>query len=149
MPLNDLTSLTVAPPNRPHWSTQCGEHNTLAGLPALAADIRKHLDDTDLTGPAAMRQVLCVAEEAGEFAGAYRRYAGAARRQGSYQEMADEAADVAITIFVACEYLGIDLAQAIRDKTEKIYSRGWQEGPRFNGLDPRADLRSYDKDTHS
>ncbi len=113
--------------NQPHWSTQRGEHNTLAGLPALAAEIRGHLDATTLRGPADLRQIMCVAEEAGELVGAFRRHAGMARRSGTYADLMDEFADVVITTFVAAAYVGVDLTDAIRIKTEKIMTRGWQD----------------------
>lgn len=73
------------------------------------------------------RQVLCVVEEAGEFAAAWRRYSGNARRGGTFEEMAAELADVMITVFVAAEMLKIDLDYEIRTKLRTIYMRGWRE----------------------
>ena len=45
--------------------------------------------------------MLCVVEEAGEFAGTVRRYMGLARRDGNKQDMQDELADVIISAFIA------------------------------------------------
>jgi NTP pyrophosphatase (non-canonical NTP hydrolase) len=72
-------------------------------------------------------QALCVAEEAGELVGAYRRWAGKARRNGSSQEIKDEIADVLIAAAVFAERLGIDIDKAVRDKLDVIRSRGWKE----------------------
>jgi NTP pyrophosphatase (non-canonical NTP hydrolase) len=75
-----------------------------------------------------MTQVLATGEEAGEFLGAYRRWIGAARRVGTFEEMAEEVADVVIAAHVACHYLGIDIEEAVARKAEKIFSRWWKEG---------------------
>jgi NTP pyrophosphatase (non-canonical NTP hydrolase) len=72
-------------------------------------------------------QALCVAEEAGEMVGAYRRWAGKARRLGTFDELRDEVADVLIVTAVFAHLAGIDIDQAIADKAVKIYSRGWKE----------------------
>jgi NTP pyrophosphatase (non-canonical NTP hydrolase) len=74
-------------------------------------------------------QALCIAEEAGELVGAYRRWAGKARRTGSRQEVEDEVADVLIVTAVFAERAGIDLHAAIARKLAVIYSRGWQQPP--------------------
>jgi len=76
---------------------------------------------------AANRQVLAVAEECGEFVGAYRRWSGQARRTGTAEELRAELADVVITAFVAAEELGIDLDQAITEKAGVVLTRGWRE----------------------
>lgn len=78
--------------------------------------------DQDLT-----RQVLALAEEAGEFVGAYRRWQGLARRTGTRQEMLDELADVIITALVTCERLGEDISDVLSHKLEKIFTRGWRD----------------------
>lgn len=70
------------------------------------------------------RAVLCVAEEAGEFVGAYRRWSGQARRGGTKEEMEGELADVLVTCFTAAESLGIDLPKALVEKAGVIMSRG-------------------------
>lgn len=99
-------------------------------LTDLARDLAEKLDaNHGFNGhDPAMTQVLATGEEAGEFIGAYRRWIGAARRVGTFEEMAAEAADVAIVIHVACHYLGIDIEDAVARKAEKIFSRGWKDG---------------------
>jgi NTP pyrophosphatase (non-canonical NTP hydrolase) len=72
-------------------------------------------------------QALCVAEETGELIGAYRRYTGKARRNGTLEEISDEIADVLITTAGLAEVMNIDLDQAVEAKLKVIYSRGWQE----------------------
>lgn len=73
------------------------------------------------------RQALALAEEVGEFVGAWRRYTGQARRTDTYDHVREELADVVITAYVlAAEHL-LDLDDAIERKLEKIYSRGWRE----------------------
>jgi NTP pyrophosphatase (non-canonical NTP hydrolase) len=97
-------------------------------LAGQAADIVNHLRDNgfDAAG-AANRQVLCLAEEVGEFVGAYRRWTGQARRQGTAREVRWELADVVITAYVTAHELGIDLDRAIADKLGEIHARGWRE----------------------
>ena len=58
---------------------------------------------------AVQRQVLALAEEAGEFVGAYRRFAGMARRSGTAHDVRAELADVVITTYVAAVELGIEV----------------------------------------
>ena len=72
-------------------------------------------------------QALCVAEEAGEMVGAYRRYTGRARRLGTRKELEHEIADVLITTAVFADIMGIDIDQALGDKLNIIYARGWKE----------------------
>ena len=72
-------------------------------------------------------QALCVAEEAGELVGAYRRWAGKARRTGTRRDLEDEIADVLIVTACFAERAGIDLNEAIARKLTAIYSRGWRE----------------------
>jgi NTP pyrophosphatase (non-canonical NTP hydrolase) len=73
------------------------------------------------------RQVLNLAEEAGEFVGAYRRWTGQARRTGTAAAMHEELADVIITAFVTAHELGVDIDQVIAIKLHKIHTRGWRE----------------------
>jgi NTP pyrophosphatase (non-canonical NTP hydrolase) len=88
-------------------------------VPATPAEfaplVVKHLHEH--FGPAALdvMAVTDVAEEAGEFVGAWRRLAGLARRNGSPEELAAEAADVLLSIYIAAEVLEIDLEQAWRE----------------------------------
>ncbi|MBP2341073.1 NTP pyrophosphatase (non-canonical NTP hydrolase) [Saccharothrix coeruleofusca] len=104
----------------PAWS--------LADLPDTAASIvtnlRAHGFDAE---HGQMRQVLNLAEEVGEFVGAYRRWAGHARRTGTAEEMHAELADVVITAFVTAQELGVDLEALIGQKLAVVFSRGWRE----------------------
>jgi NTP pyrophosphatase (non-canonical NTP hydrolase) len=101
-------------------------------------------DGIDLTGNAAViseclrrngfdpeqavaRQVLNLAEEVGEFVGAYRRWTGQARRSGTAEDMWAELADVVITAFVTAHELEIDLHAVITAKLHTIHTRGWRE----------------------
>ncbi len=100
---------------------------TFEELMRVAADLSKHLREAGFTDRVELQQVLAVAEEAGEFVGAFRRWVGMARRGGTFEEMSDEAADVIITMFLTAYELHIDLTAAISRKLEKIYARGWRE----------------------
>ena len=91
----------------------------------LAARLREH------SGPATLpvQQVLAVAGEAGEFTAACRRWAGLARRPGTWDNVTAELADVVITAYVTAAVPGIDLDAAWRAKTEAVFTRGWREPP--------------------
>ena len=91
----------------------------------LAARLREHFDPDMLP----VQQVLALAEEAGEFTAAYRRWAGLARRSGPWHDVEAELADVVITAYVTAHVLGIDLDTAARAKTEVVFTRGWREPP--------------------
>lgn len=71
-------------------------------------------------------QVMCVAEEAGELVKAYRRYARKARRIGTLADVKDEIADVLIVTSILAYMLNVDLNQAVNDKLDVIWSRGWK-----------------------
>ena len=81
-------------------------------------------------------QALCVAEEAGELVGAYRRWAGKARRTGTRRDLEDEVADMLIVTACFAERAGIDLNAAITAKLTVIYSRGWREEDTAAGPGP-------------
>ncbi|MFC0435706.1 MazG nucleotide pyrophosphohydrolase domain-containing protein [Kutzneria buriramensis] len=96
-------------------------------LRELARVIASHLHANGFPAEGgANRQVLALAEECGEFVGAYRRWSGQARRSGTAEEMHAELADVVITAFVAAEELGIDLDKVITDKAGVVLTRGWR-----------------------
>jgi NTP pyrophosphatase (non-canonical NTP hydrolase) len=96
-------------------------------LTCSAARIAHAIDQHFPPEEAAHRQVIALAEEAGEFAGAYRRYRGMARRSGTIEEMASELADVVITAFVTAVVLNIDLDGHIERKLQIIVTRGWRD----------------------
>lgn len=94
-----------------------------------AREIVKHLRANNFakeTSPD--RQALALAEEVGEFVGAYRRWSGQARRTGTEQEVRAELADVVITAFVTAEEQGWDLDADIAAKLDIILTRGWGNG---------------------
>jgi NTP pyrophosphatase (non-canonical NTP hydrolase) len=95
----------------------------------LEAELRAHRRPAITDANALDVQALCVAEEAGELVGAYRRWAGKARRTGTRRELEDEVADVLIVTAVFAERAGINLSQAISRKLAVIYSRGWRQPP--------------------
>ena len=81
-------------------------------------------------------QALCVAEEAGELVGAYRRWAGKARRTGTRRELEDEIADVLIVTACFAERAGINIDAAVAAKLTVIYSRGWRDEDTTAGPGP-------------
>ena len=87
----------------------------------IVANLKAHgFNDTD-------GQVLMLAEEVGEFVGAYRRYVGKARRQGSFEDMQAELADIIIGGLCVAQYLNIDINTAIDSKLSIIFARGWRD----------------------
>ena len=72
-------------------------------------------------------QLMAVAEEAGEFIGAMRRWRGMARRTGTEEEAQKELADLAITCYAMADVMGWDLDRLISVKAETILNRGWKE----------------------
>ncbi|MEC3916345.1 MazG nucleotide pyrophosphohydrolase domain-containing protein [Nocardia sp. CDC160] len=94
----------------------------------VAAEIRERLGEAGFSEEgAANRAVLALAEEAGEFVGAYRRWSGQARRTGTFEEMRAELADVVIVAWLAAGELGIDLEEAVADKLAVMSERGWRD----------------------
>lgn len=75
------------------------------------------------------RQVMCMGEEVGEFIGAARRFMGMARRDGTFEEMAEELAGVVITAYVTAEVFNVKLPEEIERKLNTILSRGYKESP--------------------
>ena len=73
------------------------------------------------------RQALALAEEVGEFVGAYRRWSGQARRRGSRLDMELELADVVTTAYITAHYLGIDLDARIAEKCLVVLERPGRE----------------------
>lgn len=115
-----MTTSATHPKGGGEWS--------LADLPATAEQIVTNLRANGFDAEhGQMRQVLNLAEEVGEFVGAYRRQAGLARRSGTAEEMYAELADVVITAFVTAEEFGVDLEALIGQKLAVVFSRGWRE----------------------
>lgn len=99
-------------------------------LPELAeradAMIRAHFPDRSPERDRDL-QVIALAEECGEFIGAYRRWTGQARRTGPFADVRAELADVVITAYVVAVKLGVDLDAAVQDKAQTIFSRPWKD----------------------
>ncbi|MCO6011541.1 hypothetical protein NE236_41980 [Actinoallomurus purpureus] len=85
------------------------EHATVdAASPAAFADrVVTHLAANFPADQLPHQQIFCLAEEAGEFVGAYRRWAGMARRRGPWDDVRMELADVVLTAHVAALVLDI------------------------------------------
>jgi NTP pyrophosphatase (non-canonical NTP hydrolase) len=98
-------------------------------LPHTAGRIADRLREHFTPATLPVQQVLALAEEAGEFTAAYRRWAGLARRTGTWHDVCAELADVVITAYITADVLGIDLDAAARAKTEVVFTRGWREPP--------------------
>jgi NTP pyrophosphatase (non-canonical NTP hydrolase) len=75
--------------------------------------------------PPTWAQALNVAGEAGEFAEAFRRYSGNARRTGSLEDVAQELADVIISATCMALMLGLHPDGIVSDKWDVIMSRGF------------------------
>ena len=74
----------------------------------FAAIVAKRLREHFPADEERIRQDFALAEEAGEFIGAYRRAKGMARRRGSWDDVAAELADVLITAYVTAEVNGFE-----------------------------------------
>lgn len=72
-------------------------------------------------------QIMALAEEAGEFVGAMRRWRGMARRSGTEAEAQAELADVIMSAYAMADVLGWDVDEIIQAKLKKVLSRGWKE----------------------
>ena len=75
--------------------------------------------------PPLWAQALNVVGEAGEFAEAFRRYSGNARRSGSKEELQDELADVIISAVCFGLMAGFDIPDIVDAKWYKILNRGY------------------------
>jgi NTP pyrophosphatase (non-canonical NTP hydrolase) len=84
---------------------------------------QKH-DELGIERTAEWAQAMNVVGEAGEFAEAYRRYSGQARRVGSREDMENELADVIISAYVFAAKTGIDLDAAVVRKGKIVMTRG-------------------------
>lgn len=96
-------------------------------LQRIATDLLKALEENrpDHDHDAQIA-VVCLAEEVGELASAWRRWAGKARRPGTFEEMEAELADVLIVAASFAVRVGIDIDKAVQVKLDTIYSRGWK-----------------------
>lgn len=121
-----MTTHDVLAPQRPLARPEMAVG--LVDLPVLAERIADALRANGFPKVGAVqRQVLGLAEEVGEFVGAYRRWSGQARRSGTAQDMHAELADVVITAYVTAHELDMDLNAAIAEKAAVVFARGWRE----------------------
>ncbi|MUN38720.1 hypothetical protein [Actinomadura litoris] len=116
-------------PLMPHPDAQPADETTPHTLTEPGAVVAEHIRKHFPVEEERHRQVLALAEEAGEFVGAYRRWAGMARRTGDFSDVQDELADVVITAYVTAHVLNIDLDAAWRAKARHILTRGWRDRP--------------------
>lgn len=108
-------------------TTEPGQGYERADLPVMAARVAEQLRAHGFPAEQAVqRQVLALAEEAGEFVGAYRRATGQARRTGTVADVHAELADVVITAYVTAHEMGFDLDAAIAAKLDVVFTRGWR-----------------------
>jgi hypothetical protein len=101
----------------------------------LVSELRTHAMQGATNTEWMDQQAMCVAEEAGEFIGAYRRWRGFARRAGSHEDVEAEMADVIvstlcmITLWLDAKDAGTGEADTlnalIARKLRVIFSRGW------------------------
>lgn len=110
-------------------ATRTADGPALGNLPAVAARIADRLAEHFDLATLPVQQVLGLAEEAGEFTAAYRRWAGLARRPGTWHDVQAELADVVLCAYVTAAVLGIDLDAAWRAKAATVFTRGWREPP--------------------
>jgi NTP pyrophosphatase (non-canonical NTP hydrolase) len=95
-----MTTSTTAPPR--DWAALAADPYGMAA--ELVAALRGAGFATDTEQE---RQVLALAEEAGELVGAVRRWMGYARRPGPFADVEAEAADLLVTTYVAAVVLDI------------------------------------------
>ncbi|WP_192808906.1 MazG nucleotide pyrophosphohydrolase domain-containing protein [Actinomadura montaniterrae] len=113
----------------PHPDAQPAGEKVPANLTDLAAVVAENIRQHFPAEEERHRQVLALAEEVGEFVGAYRRWAGMARRTGDFSDIQEELADVVITAYVTAHVLDIDLETAWRAKAQRVLTRGWRDQP--------------------
>jgi NTP pyrophosphatase (non-canonical NTP hydrolase) len=99
----------------------------VARIARIREEIAAEFDSVPGDREETLRQIIAVAEESGEFVGAARRYYNMARRSGTFEEMAQELADLVITAFIFAEIADIDLGAEIETKLDIIEMRGYRE----------------------
>lgn len=99
---------------------------------ALVRQLREHAMQGATAQEFLDSQAIDVCEEAGELAGAYRRWRGFARRDGSTGQVISEAADVIIATGVFLHLFCPDpdiITKALSHKLATVFSRGWVNKP--------------------
>ena len=86
--------------------------------------LQQHFPEIPVPGP---RDILALAEEAGEFAGAYNKSTGASRNSARQEDFQDEWADVVITaLLTGYRFFGAETQAIIDRKMQIIFNRGWR-----------------------
>lgn len=91
----------------------------------LAEEIRFHANQGATDDEWRDAQAMVVAEEAGEFIGAYRRWRGFARRPGEAKEMYKELSDVIIASLLMFAVLDADAQMHVKAKLHDVITRGY------------------------
>ena|SRR5438309_9139355 len=115
--------------NQDAWLEESVERmsmNSLTEVVNLIAGEIKLSSNQDATAEQWLdNQAMCVAEEAGEFLGEWRRLKGFARRAGNREDMLSELSDVVISAMIMFWNLGEYAEDHVRAKLLKIVTRGY------------------------
>jgi NTP pyrophosphatase (non-canonical NTP hydrolase) len=95
----------------------------------LAEEIRVHAAQGASDQEWMDAQAMCVAEEAGEFIKAYRKWRGFARTAGSVNDVHEELADVIIASLLMFSVMNYDAQRHIKDKLYQVITRGYVNKP--------------------
>jgi NTP pyrophosphatase (non-canonical NTP hydrolase) len=115
--------------NRDLWLKESVEMMSMSSLFNVISEVASEIklsSNQDATAEQWLdNQAMCVAEEAGEFLGEWRRLKGFARRAGNREDMLSELSDVVISALVMFWNLGEHAEDHVRDKLLKIVTRGY------------------------
>jgi NTP pyrophosphatase (non-canonical NTP hydrolase) len=104
-----------------------GNQGVFGALIAQNAAAAYGIEDPQQNIAYILSEVVHLGEECGEAQGAIRRYLKLARREGTFTDAMDELADVVLAAYVAAYLIDGDLDEAINDKLQVVFSRGWKE----------------------
>lgn len=99
--------------------------NLVIFMEKLTEEIKVHAQRGNTDQEWQDAQALKLAEEVGEFAGAYNRWRGFARRDGMMGDVLEELSDVIISGFAMFAILGFDPEVYMKDKLNKVITRGY------------------------
>lgn len=115
--------------NRDLWLKESVEMMSMSSLFNVISEVASEIklsSNQDATAEQWLdNQAMCVAEEAGEFLGEWRRLKGFARRAGNREDMLSELSDVVISALVMFWNLGEHAEDHVRAKLLKIVTRGY------------------------
>ncbi|WP_239404514.1 MazG nucleotide pyrophosphohydrolase domain-containing protein [Frankia sp. Cj3] len=115
-------------------STEIVRPDVSIDMAAIGRQIRDGLATAFPPEEERVRQVLALAEEAGEFVQAARRFLGLARRMGTFEAVENELADVILAAYVAAATFGIDIDAVIARTVERVMTREWRENGNGEGV---------------